>query len=77
MEGKNIDKKDMAFIKIAKNIDKGIQTVQKADGELSKAFIEFLKIVYTPEEAELIQHLSMLQSKTIEELAESSGRWSG
>jgi Pyruvate/2-oxoacid:ferredoxin oxidoreductase delta subunit len=64
---------DQAYVCIAENIDRGIQTAPKADGELSKAFIEFLKIVYTPQEAELVQHLQMHQSKSIEELIEASG----
>lgn len=64
---------DQVYVRIAENIDKGIQTAPKADGALSKTFVEFLKIVYTPEEAELVQHLSMHQSKTVEELIEASG----
>jgi len=59
------------YLRIAENIDNGIQTAPKTDGELSKAFIDFLKIVYTPEEAALVQHLSVHQSKTIEELIEA------
>lgn len=51
------------YLRIAENIDNGIQTAPKTDGELSKAFIDFLKIVYTPEEAALVQHLSVHQSK--------------
>jgi len=64
---------DQVYVRIAENIDKGIQTAPKADGELSKAFIAFLKIVYTPEEAELVQHLNMHHSKTLEELIDASG----
>ena len=64
---------EQVYIQIAENIDKGIQTAPKAEGELSKAFIAFLKMVYTPEEAELVQHLEMLKSKTMEELSEESG----
>lgn len=65
---------DQTYVQIAENIDKGIQTAPRADGELSKAFIAFLKIVYTSEEAELVQHLSMSKSKTPEELADISGQ---
>lgn len=64
---------DQVYVRIAENIDKGIQTAPKADGALSKTFIEFLKIVYSPEEAELVQYLHMHQSKTIDELIEASG----
>ncbi len=73
MAGKNIDKNDKVYIKIMETIDKGILTAPKTDGEFSRAFIEYLKIVYSPEEAELVQHLSMQKSMTIEELAEVSG----
>ena len=64
---------DQVYVRIAESIDKGIQTALKADGELSKAFIAFLKIVYSPEEAELVQHLDMMKSKTIEEIIDASG----
>ena len=64
---------DQVYVRIAENIDKGIQTAPKTDGELSKAFVEFLKLVYTLEEANLVQHLQMHQSATIEELIEASG----
>lgn len=64
---------DQTYIRIAENIDKGMQTAPKADDELSVAFIAYLKIVYTPEEAALVQHLSMNASKTVEELADATG----
>jgi len=67
------DQANDAYVRIAENIDKGVQTAPKADGELSKAFIAYLKILYAPEEAELIQHLSMMKSKTTEEIAADSG----
>ena len=66
---------DQYYVQIAENIDKGFQTAPKEDGELSKAFIAYLKIVYAPEEAEVIQHLQMPPVfKTAEEIAENSGR---
>jgi ferredoxin len=64
---------DQVYVRIAEKVDKGIQTAPKADGELSKAFIAFLKIVYSPEEAELVQHLDMMKSKPVEEIVEASG----
>ena len=61
---------DQYYIQIAENVDKGVQTAPKADGELSKAFIAYLKIVYKPEEASIVQHLTMLPgTKTAEEVA--------
>jgi len=65
---------DQAYIQIAENIDKGIQTAPKADGNISKAFIAYLKIIYTPEAAELVQHLEMNRSKTAQKVAEDSGQ---
>ena len=65
---------DQVYMKIAENIDKGVQTAPKADGEISKAFLAYLKIVYKPGEAELIQHLEMNRSKTAEEVASESGQ---
>jgi ferredoxin len=63
------------YAKIAENIDKGFQTAPKVDGELSKAFISYLQLVYSPEEAELVQHIPMMpQSKTAEEVAAAAGR---
>lgn len=63
------------YVQIAENVDKGFQTAPKADGELSKAFIAYLKLVYSPEEAGLVQHIPMMpQSKTAEEVAAAAGR---
>ncbi len=60
---------DQYYVQIAENIDKGFQTAPKADGELSRAFIAYLKIVYKPEEAEIVQHLNMPpNAKTAEEV---------
>jgi electron transport complex protein RnfB len=65
---------DQAYVRIAENIDKGFQTAPKVDGDISKAFLAFLKIVYSPQEAELVQHLDMYVPKTAEELATISGK---
>jgi hypothetical protein len=51
---------DQVYVQIAENVDKGFQTAPKTDvGELSQAFIAYLKLLYTPEEAEIVQHLFM------------------
>jgi hypothetical protein len=64
---------DQAYVRIAENVDRGFQTAPKADGELSKAFIAYLKLVYTPEEAEVVQHLEMpVKLRTAEQVADSS-----
>lgn len=66
---------EQVYIQIAENVDKNFQTAPKAGDELSKAFIAYLKIVYTPEEAEVVQYLFMFpEFKTIEELADASGK---
>ena len=65
---------DLFYQRIAENIDKGIQTAPKADGDISKAFLAFLKLVYTPKEAELVQHLEMNRSKTAQQVAEAAGQ---
>jgi ferredoxin len=75
MNEKNKEIRDLAYVRIAENVDKGYQTAPKADGELSKAFIAYLKIVYTPEAAELVQHLSMPPFlKTAGEVAAAAGQ---
>ena len=65
---------EQAYVRIAESVDRGFQTAPKADGKLSEAFIAYLRHVYTPEEAELVQHLEMPVSlKTAEQVAEASG----
>jgi ferredoxin len=65
---------DQAHVRIAENVDKGFQTAPKVETELSRAFIAYLKLVYTPEEAELVQHLEMPgNSRTAEQVADASG----
>ena len=66
--------KDQMYIRIAENVDKGYQTAPKeADGNLSAAFIAYLKIIYAPEEAQLVQYLHMPPVlKTADEVSELS-----
>jgi len=71
----NVNTNHPVYVRIAENVDKGHQTAPKADQELSQAFISYLKIVYTPKEAELVQYLPMAPlMKTAQEVAEASGR---
>jgi ferredoxin len=66
---------DQAYVGIARAVDAGIQGAPKAGGELSPAFIAYLKLVYTPAEAELVQHLTMpAKFKSSAELAAAAGR---
>jgi Pyruvate/2-oxoacid:ferredoxin oxidoreductase delta subunit len=50
---------DAAYLQVAKNIDAGPMTAPKVNGAWSPAFVQFLKLVYTPDEAEVVQHLKM------------------
>jgi ferredoxin len=63
-----------AYNRIAENVDRGFQTAPKVNGELSEAFIAYLKLVYAPEEAEVVQHLAMPGDlRTAEQVAERAG----
>ena len=45
------------------------------DGSIHEAFISHLQLIYTPEEAEIVQHLNLVENFTSsEELAEISGK---
>jgi len=50
---------DAAFRKIANNLDKHAAGVPKSNSKISPAFMDYLKLLYTPEEAELVQHLKI------------------
>jgi Pyruvate/2-oxoacid:ferredoxin oxidoreductase delta subunit len=68
------DMSEDAYVRIAQNVDKGFQTAPKAGGELSKAFIAYLGLVYAPEEAELVRHLEMPGDlRTAQQVADASG----
>ena len=67
---------DTHYVKIAENIDHGPLTAPKVDGGFSPAFIDYLKLIFTAEQAAVIQHVEMPPGKikTGIELAEASGR---
>ena len=68
---------DSAYIVIAQKIeDQEPQTAPKAeDGSIHKAFISHLKLIYTPEEAEIARHLNLLDNFTsTQELADATGK---
>ena len=48
---------DSAYQQIAANLDKHAAGVPKSKGRISPAFMDYLKLLYTPDEAELVQHL--------------------
>jgi len=63
--------KDQTYIRIAESVDRGPQRAPKVKGELSKAFIDYLKLIYTSKEAEVVQYLEMPpRLKTVEQVAE-------
>ena len=70
--------KDMtAYKSIAQKIEEQDPlTAPKArDGRIHEAFIRHLELVYSPEEAEIVQHLNVLEAFTsCREVAEASGR---
>jgi len=64
---------ESAYLKIAENVDAGPMTAPKANGDFSQAFIRFLRLLYTPGEAEVVQYLKMpvATATTLAEVAES------
>jgi Pyruvate/2-oxoacid:ferredoxin oxidoreductase delta subunit len=62
---------ELAYLKIAENVDAGPMTAPKANGDFSPAFIRFLKLLYTPGEAEIVQYLKMPVATGLAEVAES------
>ncbi len=60
---------DAIYLKVAEQVDEGFQGAPKSEGEISKAFLAYLKLIYTPEEAELVQHLNPTGTKSPAEAA--------
>ncbi|HUT52681.1 MAG TPA: 4Fe-4S binding protein [bacterium] len=66
---------DEIFLRIARNIDQGPLTAPRGGAGFSEAFIKFLKLVYTPEQAQLVQHLKMgMKFTSAADLAAASGK---
>jgi len=67
---------DTHYVKIAENIDRGPLTAPKAGDDFSPAFIDYLKLIFSAEQAEIVQHVEMPpgKKKTEAELADASGR---
>ncbi len=67
---------DFKYINIARKIDGDPHTAPKADDgiDFHPSFIKYLKLVYSPAEAEVIQHLHMpMEFRTPEQVADASG----
>jgi len=63
------------YLEIAENIDRGAMGAPRTGDGFSPAFIEYLQLLYTPEEAEIVRHLKMpRQFLQAAEIAEESGR---
>jgi ferredoxin len=66
---------DSVYYRIAQRAENNPLGIPKVDGEVSQAFIDFLKLIYTPEEAEVVQYLNVYPSfMTVREVADESGR---
>ena len=66
---------ESAYVKLAERLDMNIRGVPKKDGAFSPAFMEYLKIIFTSEEAEVASFLSVEPNlRSAEEVAELSGR---
>jgi NAD-dependent dihydropyrimidine dehydrogenase PreA subunit len=66
---------DLVYHQLAKSIEKNPFGVPKTHGEISKAFIEFLKLIYTSEEADVVRHLHVYPFfKTARQVADESNR---
>ncbi len=66
-----------AYIRIAQKIEEqDPHTAPKADdGRIHLAFIDYLKLVYSPEEAEIVQHLNLLDAfQSSQDVANVSGK---
>ncbi|MBN1470233.1 MAG: 4Fe-4S binding protein [Syntrophaceae bacterium] len=48
-----------AYRRIAASIDDGALTAPKSQGDISEAFVSYLKLLYTPEQAELVKYLKL------------------
>jgi ferredoxin len=75
MGGQEAVMSDDPYLRIAQNLDRGPLTAPKVGDDISPAFIGFLKLLFSDEEAELVQHLpqSRKHAKTAAEVAELSG----
>ncbi len=68
-------KKDTLYFQIAEKIDEGALTAPKVGGKFSQAFIKFLKLLYTPEESQLVQHLKMgMNFTSAADIARAAGK---
>jgi NAD-dependent dihydropyrimidine dehydrogenase PreA subunit len=66
---------DSVYYQVAKSLEKNPFGVPKKDSNISKAFIDFLKLIYTSEEARIVQYLDVYPFfKTAQQVADESDR---
>ena len=66
---------ESVYVKLAERLDMNIRGVPKKDGAFSPAFMEYLKIIFKPEEAEVASFLSVEPNlRSAEDVAEMAGR---
>jgi ferredoxin len=63
------------YVALAERLDMNITGAPKKDGVFSPAFLEYLELLFTPEEAEVASFLTVdPKAMTAQEVAEKSGR---
>jgi len=66
---------ESVYTEIAQVLKMNPLGIPMTGGEISQAFIDFLKLIYTREEAEVVKHLNVYPMfKTARDVAEESGR---
>jgi Pyruvate/2-oxoacid:ferredoxin oxidoreductase delta subunit len=66
---------DSAYYEVAKSLEKNPFGVPKKDGDISEAFIGFLRLIYTLEEAGVVRYLDVYPFfKTAQQVANESDR---
>lgn len=50
---------DEAYIHIMRNLDEAYHRAPRSGGRYSEAFIDYLKLLYSPDEADLVRHLKV------------------
>ena len=67
--------KQSPYKKLAEQIDTNLNGAPKKDGDFSPAFLKYLELLFTPEEAAVALHLSVdPRMKSAEEIAQETGR---
>jgi ferredoxin len=66
---------DQVYVQVAEALDRGPLTAPKAGSGFSEAFLKHLKLLYTPEEADLVRRLQMgMKFTSAADLAAAAGK---